>query len=186
MLLHWQPGEVRHGFDQSAGVFVGVQLGEDTHAGLRAGETYNDMLSFLKQADINLLAESHTIIDNRLVLAGRLDASPIGKYSDIKRLDTDLFIKNIESSLPVIVMDHNPAHIDTYNNNVDLILCGHTHQGQIFPGSLFTDNIFTVDYGYYQKNPQSPHVIVSSGVGTWGMPMRVGTDCEIVIVQLRS
>lgn len=43
--------------------------------------------------------------------------------------------------------------------------------------------MYTVDYGYYQKDTQSPHVIVTSGVGTWGMPMRVGTNCEIVTIR---
>jgi len=41
-----------------------------------------------------------------------------------------------------------------------------------------------VDYGYYQKDASSPHVVVSSGVGTWGPPMRVGTDSEIVSIRL--
>ena len=68
----------------------------------------------------------------------------------------------------------------------DLLLCGHTHRGQIFPGSLITDRMYTVDYGYYRADDASPQVIVSSGVGTWGMPMRVGTDCEIVKINLHS
>lgn len=65
-----------------------------------------------------------------------------------------------------------------------MILSGHTHRGQIFPGSLFTKNIYDVDYGYYQKNMNYPHVIVTSGVGTWGIPMRIGTDSEVVQVKI--
>lgn len=81
-------------------------------------------------------------------------------------------------------MDHTPSNLGQYGNKVDLILAGHTHKGQIFPGSLITKLIFEVDYGYYQKDANSPHVVVSSGVGTWGMPMRVGTNNEIVCIQL--
>ncbi|WP_239644661.1 hypothetical protein [Enterococcus crotali] len=65
-----------------------------------------------------------------------------------------------------------------------MILSGHTHQGQIFPFSLVTKAYFTVDYGYYRKNETSPQVIVSSGVGTWGPPMRIGTQSEIVQIEI--
>jgi hypothetical protein len=87
--------------------------------------------------------------------------------------------------MPVIVMEHNPAHIGEYGKEVDLILAGHTHKGQAFPGSLVTRAMYTVDYGYYQKDTDSPHVIVTSGAGTWGTPMRVGTNNEIVSIVLR-
>ena len=63
----------------------------------------------------------------------------------------------------------------------DLILCGHTHRGQLFPASLVTDWMYTVDYGYYRGDTQ---IIVSSGAFYWGMPMRVGSDCEIVSIDL--
>jgi len=64
------------------------------------------------------------------------------------------------------------------------MLAGHTHRGQIFPGNLITNAVFEVDYGYYQKDADSPNVIVTSGVGTWGMPMRVGSNNEIVSIIL--
>ena len=89
-----------------------------------------------------------------------------------------------DKKLPVVVIYHNPENIDEYGSEVDLILAGHTHKGQIFPGSLFTRAIYDVDYGHYQKDGNSPHVVVTSGVGTWGMPMRVGTNCEIVSIKL--
>lgn len=81
-------------------------------------------------------------------------------------------------------MDHTPLSIEQYDERVDLVLSGHTHRGQIFLGSLITNAIFTVDYGYYQKDNLSLHVIVTSGVGTWGMPMRVGSNCEVVEIEL--
>lgn len=86
--------------------------------------------------------------------------------------------------MPVIVMDHQPANMIEYGNEVDLILSGHTHQGQIFPANLITNAMFTVDYGYYQKDKDSPQVIVTSGVGTWGPPLRIGTNSEIVQITI--
>ncbi|MBE7049378.1 MAG: metallophosphoesterase [Ruminococcaceae bacterium] len=146
------------------------------------GSTHNQMLDFLEKANIRLLDDDYTIIDNRLILIGRLDAHSIGGYNGKERKDLSSFFERKDNSLPVIVMDHNPSHIHEYGTEADLILCGHTHKGALFPISLVTDLMYTVDYGHYQKDSASPHVIVSSGVGNWGMPMRVGTDCEIVTV----
>lgn len=149
-----------------------------------AGSTASDMREFLQQCGIGLLNDEYTVIENKLTLVGRLDSSPIGGYGNMTRqgINTD----SIVPDLPVIVMDHNPAHIHEYDSKYDLILCGHTHRGQLFPANLITKQMFTVDYGYYRKDESSPHVIVSSGAGTWGMPMRVGSDCEIVNISLHS
>lgn len=150
------------------------------------GSTFGQMEDFLEKADIRLLKDEFTVIDDRFVLAGRLDRSPIGGYGNEKRKPLSEYLTVDDPTLPVIVLDHNPQGIEEYGSEADLVLCGHTHKGQIFPGRLFTSRIYTVDYGYYRKDAQSPHVIVSSGVGYWGMPMRVGTDSEIVSVSFTS
>jgi predicted MPP superfamily phosphohydrolase len=150
------------------------------------GQTLGQMKDFLNRANIRLLDDAYTLIDNRLVLVGRLDSHAIGGYGTQSRKELSGFFTREDFSLPVIVLDHNPANIGEYTTEADLILCGHTHRGQVFPGSLLTNRIFTVDYGYYRKDPQHPHVIVTSGVGSWGMPMRVGTNCEIVTIRFRA
>ncbi len=146
-----------------------------------AGETAPHMLDFWQQCGITLLNEAYTVVDNRLVLVGRADARPIGRAQGRERgAMEDIYIG--DGSLPVVVMDHNPAHIDEYAGKADLILSGHTHQGQVFPAMLVTDLIYEVDYGYYRQE-NGPQVIVTSGAGSWGMPMRVGTDHEIVCIR---
>lgn len=86
--------------------------------------------------------------------------------------------------LPVIVMDHQPGNIQEYGSEADLILCGHTHQGQMFPFNLITNAVFDVDYGYYRKEDTGTQVIVTSGAGTWGPPLRVATDSEVVEIRV--
>lgn len=149
-----------------------------------AGSTAEQMRDFLDQCGIGLLNDEYTVIADKLVLAGRMDRSPIGGFGGLSGAGLDL--TGVDPALPVVVMDHNPAYIGEYGLDVDLILSGHTHRGQIFPGSLITDRMYTVDYGYYRTDADSPQVIVSSGVGYWGMPMRVGTDCEIVKISIHS
>lgn len=55
-------------------------------------------------------------------------------------------LAKIDLKLPLIVMDHKPSHLEEYSDNVDLILSGHTHKGQIFPGNLITKQVYVVDY----------------------------------------
>ena len=131
-----------------------------------SGKTFDEMINFLKQSHIKLLNDTYVIIDGRLALFGRVDPSPIGGFGELKRKEITESIASLDPKLPVVVMDHTPSNIEQYGENVDLVLAGHTHKGQIFPGSLITNAVFVVDYGHYQKDTVSPHVIVTSGVGT--------------------
>jgi predicted MPP superfamily phosphohydrolase len=45
--------------------------------------------------------------------------------------------------------------------------------------------MYVADYGHYQKDIDSPHIVVTSGVSTWGPPMRIGTSNEIATIILR-
>ena len=145
------------------------------------------MVAFLQRSNITLLDDKYITIHNRFILAGRLDGSPIGGYNKSQRKPVEQVLAGANTALPVVVMEHNPARGDEYKpGDADVILSGHTHKGQIFPANLFTDLIYTVDYGYYQESANMPHRIVTSGAGIWGMPMRVGTDCEVVKVILHS
>lgn len=149
-----------------------------------AGKTLPKMEDFLNRANIRLLKDEYVVINDSLILLGRLDSSPIGGTGDLKRGTIAEALNGADENLPVIVMDHNPMNIDTYRDEADLILSGHTHKGQIFPGSLITDAMYTVDYGYY-RSEYGMQAIVTSGAGAWGLPMRVGTDCEVVWIELK-
>jgi len=149
-----------------------------------SGQTVPDMLRFWEDCGIRLLADDYIVIDDRLILAGRLDPSPIGGFDGRRRAPLETVLSDAPKGLPVIVMDHNPISAASYGSGDSLVLSGHTHKGQIFPGSLITRRMYDVDHGRWQKDSNSPYVIVTSGVGTWGMPMRVGTDSEIVSITL--
>jgi len=150
-----------------------------------AGRTLPEMQKFLEQSNIVLLNDEHITINDKFVLVGRLDLSPIGGFEGFIRAGIAELTASIDSELPVIVMDHSPAHLEEYSNEIDLLLSGHTHRGQFFPMNLITKRMFTVDYGYYQSDPDSPHAIVTSGVSTWGIPIRIGTNNEIVSITIR-
>lgn len=151
-----------------------------------AGKTVTDMIDFLARANVCLLNEAYTVIDERLILVGRLDGSPIGGFDALRRGEIADILTNVDENLPVIVMDHNPKNIASYGSGVDLILSGHTHKGQLFPGSLLTGLLYEVDHGYYRNEETGVQVIVTSGIGGWGVPMRVGTDSELISITVKS
>ena len=67
---------------------------------------------------------------------------------------------------------------------VDLQLSGHTHAGQIFPFGYLTRLIYkNFDYGLRRVEDFS--IYTTSGVGTWGPPMRTGNFPEIVVITLK-
>jgi predicted MPP superfamily phosphohydrolase len=169
---------------QSITARYGVYASLGNHDG---GGTFEEMIGFLEQSKITLLKDEHVVIDDRLILMGRLDSSPIGDTGDWQRKEAaDVMNFASETNLPIVVMDHNPGNINQYNENVLLVLSGHTHKGQIFPINFTNKVLFDVTYGYYKKNESSPHVIVTSGASTWGMPMRIGTNNEIVTITLHK
>ncbi|MBQ8341904.1 MAG: metallophosphoesterase [Clostridia bacterium] len=141
---------------------------------------FDDMMQLLRDGNVTLLNDNYVVVDGRFVLVGRLDAHAIGDFDGLERAKYTEILNPAAIDLPVIVMDHNPARINEYDGSTDLVLSGHTHKGQLFPANILTYLMYDVHYGQYQKDSNSPQVIVTSGVGYWGMPMRIGTDCEVV------
>lgn len=148
------------------------------------GNGFDDMLELISASGITLLSEDCAVVPGCCVICGRAEGSPIGRTGRMTRGSFES-IPLPDDSLPVVVLDHNPARIDEYGENVSLVLCGHTHRGQLFPGSLITGAMYAVDYGMFKPAQTSPAVIVTSGVGYWGPPLRVGTDAEIAVIELR-
>lgn len=91
----------------------------------------------------------------------------------------------IDHSKPSILMRHEPNHLEVAENaGISMTLSGHTHQGQIWPLKYITRRVFKgFDYGLKQHGAMT--VYTSSGVGTWGPPLRFGTKAEIVAITLK-
>ncbi len=170
------------GLLKSISATYGVYASLGNHDG---GKTFDQMLGFLERSNIELLKDEHVIIAEQLCLIGRVDSSPIGGFKGLKRKDISEIIAPIDKNMPIIVMDHTPSNFEQYGSEFALVLAGHTHKGQIFPFNLITSAIFALDYGYCRQENGGPDLVVASGVGTWGMPMRVGTNNEIVSIILR-
>ena len=140
------------------------------------------MDEFLKKANITLLHDKGTLIDNRFYLFGRADAHRPGRGITTHKTP-DKITASMDKSKPIIVIDHEPSELSELSNaGVDLDLCGHTHDGQMFPGNLTIRLMWENACGYLKKG--NMHNIVTSGVGVFGPDMRVGTKAEICPVKV--
>jgi len=89
----------------------------------------------------------------------------------------------IDRTQASILLSHAPHALEVAEKaGISLQLSGHTHGGQIFPSTWFTKRIFgPFTYGLHKFG--NLVVYTTSGVGTWGPPLRLGSDPEIVLIQ---
>lgn len=151
------------------GVFVNIGNHDIYGGGVKE---FTDRLNSFE--NVTVLRDSKVLIDDSFYVASRDNFSKQPLREILKE----------SGDKPVLYMEHTPDSIDeTVENKVFLQVSGHTHKGQFFPGGLFTKRIFKLDYGY--RKFQDTNVIVSSGYGTWGPPIRVGTQSEVVLIKVR-
>ena len=135
------------------------------------------MDEFLKDANITLLRDEGMLIDGKFYLYGRPDAHRPGRGIETRKTPDEI-TADMDKNKPIIVLDHQPKELqELADAGVDIDLCGHTHDGQMFPGNLTIKLMWENACGYLQKGKM--HNIVTSGVGLFGPNMRVGTKAEI-------
>ena len=135
------------------------------------------MDEFLKDANITLLRDEGMLIDGKFYLYGRPDAHRPGRGIETRKTPDEI-TAGLDKDKPIIVLDHQPKELqELADAGVDIDLCGHTHDGQMFPGNLTIKLMWENACGYLQKGKM--HNIVTSGVGLFGPNMRVGTKAEI-------
>ena len=82
-----------------------------------------------------------------------------------------------------ILLYHRPQGLEAAAEaGIDLMLCGHTHAGQIWPFGLIVERQFPMLKGAFQHGNAT--LYVSQGTGTWGPTMRLGTKCEMTLIEL--
>lgn len=91
-------------------------------------------------------------------------------------------VASVLQSVPWIMLDHQPKGIEAgYQGRLpDLALSGHTHDGQFFPATLFIDLFWRLSAGFGVLD--GTNWLVTSGVDSWGPPVRVGSDTEMWVL----
>lgn len=102
--------------------------------------------------------------------------------------------RQVERVLPTIAFDPDTFSILMYHQpegaeaaakaGVDLMLSGHTHNGQIWPFNWLVRSRFQYLKGLHTTDGMQFYV--STGSGTWGPPMRLGSRNQIILIRLKK
>ena len=147
---------------------------------------------YMASLGIKTLRDSSVVIDGKLLLIGREDRSVrriSGKNPQTLTALLDSTVENhtsvrdiIPEKLTILLTHQTPSHQEYENQNIDLVLSGHTHAGQLFPFNLVVKKFNEISYGLQKRG--NAYFYVSSGAGIWGPPVRIGTYSEIVVFEI--
>ncbi|RAV20498.1 metallophosphoesterase [Paenibacillus contaminans] len=136
----------------------------------------------MKAIDIEVLVDRSVHVADSFYVVGRKDYAA-ERFTKQGRLGLDELLADVDRTLPVIVLDHQPHKLGiAAQAGVDLMLSGHTHRGQMVPNHFITGRLFELDWGYLRK--EAMHAIVSSGFGSWGPPLRLGSRSEVLDIRV--
>ena len=141
------------------------------------------MKKFLKNSNIHILEDESILINDQFYVIGRKDASLTEKIHETRKAPAQLTEK-LDRDKPIIMIDHQPKELqELADAGVDLDLCGHTHDGQTFPGNFTIKLMWENPCGLLIKDNMTN--ITTSGAGVWGPAMRIGTDSEICSINIQ-
>jgi uncharacterized protein len=96
-------------------------------------------------------------------------------------------LKRVATDDPVILLVHEPDIFPEVPERVTLTLAGHTHGGQIrlpLVWPAFVPSRYGMRYAYGHIMEDGRHMVVSGGIGTSFVPVRIGVPPEIVVVEV--
>lgn len=139
-----------------------------------------EVLEKLVASGITVL-QDEVVEKKGIVIVGRKDA----RIKERQRVET--LLQNIEVSKPIIVLDHQPKDLKENSKlHVDLQISGHTHAGQMLPIGQLAELVGVNEMNYGIRTMDDFHAIVTSGMGTWGYPLRTSKHCEMVIINMHG
>ena len=135
----------------------------------------------IQDAGITVLSDQAALVDNQIWVVGRPDQL-IGQRMETADL---LRAAQVDTSQPVFLLDHRPDDVLAHTKlPIDVQVSGHVHNGQIFPANLLVRFLNRLHYGYEKIG--NGHFFVTSGYGFWGVPLRLGSQSEVWIIDVEG
>ena len=140
--------------------------------------TLEELNAAVSNAGITLLADSFTELRDDLTLVGRKD------YSEL-RADLPELMEEVREDTFILVMDHQPQEYSLEEQEgTDLVISGHTHDGQLFPIGHIITLFHMADVTWGEAHFGDTTAIVSSGIVGWGFPIRTQGNSEYLVITL--
>ena len=141
-----------------------------------------EMERFVSDCGIVMLSDEAKLIDDSFYVIGRRDYENAGDGTK-DRASLESLMDGLDTSRMVISLEHEPRFLqENADAGVDVMLCGHTHDGQFFPLNIAIRSAWENPAGLLKKDDM--YSIVTSGVGVYGPDMRIGTDADITVVDI--
>ena len=142
-------------------------------------ERYEDLekiLQRLKQLGV-------TVLRSRTATHGQVQLIGIDDAEDPQQVSQELRSVDIDLNQFVLLLYHRPRGLRAAAGaGVDLMISGHTHNGQIIPFNLVVAQVFNKTVGLFTDG--LTQLYVSPGTGTWGPVMRLGSRGEVTLFEI--
>jgi predicted MPP superfamily phosphohydrolase len=134
-------------------------------------------LDAVRQSGIRVLENEKIVLDGLQIVGVHYHDS-----TNVERFRSILRQVALDRNVASILLVHNPNRLPVAAEaGISLQLSGHTHRGQFFPFTAIVSRIYG-KYAYGLNRFGDLAVYTSCGVGTWGPPMRLGSNPEIVMI----
>ncbi|MDD5458932.1 MAG: metallophosphoesterase [Phycisphaerae bacterium] len=125
------------------------------------------------------------ILDNETVMAGDMQIIGLDDSVELHHFEKVLSLLPVAPDKYSILLYHRPRGLeDAAKAGINLMLSGHTHNGQIFPFNFIVGTQFKYIKGLYKNDGCT--LYVTTGTGTWGPKMRLGSKNEIAVIDLKK
>jgi predicted MPP superfamily phosphohydrolase len=135
------------------------------------------LLAYLKKlAPLDVLINRRTDFEELQIIGLDFSRAPnnVAKQLANIEIDPDKFS---------ILLYHEPREVEVAaSHNIDLLLYGHTHAGQMWPYTWVVDLMYTYSDGAFKLN--NSFIYTSDGASLWGPRMRLGSQNEIAVFNL--
>jgi hypothetical protein len=136
-----------------------------------------------------VLLNAHEVVSlrgARVLVGGVVDPAARLTRGAMNTPDPELAAGKGEAAAVRILLAHNPKLAPLGEAaGFDLQLSGHTHAGQFFPWTLAVRLIHAPHAAGLSRQGRM-WVYVSAGTGSWGPPVRLGTEPELTLIRLRK
>jgi hypothetical protein len=144
-------------------------------------EEFSDHTKYMKA----VAATGVRVLENERVIVDRLQIVGVS-YRDAthgEHFRKTLRLTGFDRSQASILLTHAPDRVQvSAEEGISLQLSGHTHHGQFWPWTLAAERMYG-KFVYGLQRLGEMQVYTSTGAGTWGPPLRVGSSPEIVAIE---
>lgn len=136
----------------------------------------------LQAVGITVLEDAAVEVDGSFWVAGLADLRH-------RQPDIGAALRDVPRDAPVLMLSHDPDMFPGVPTRVSLTLSGHTHGGQVAIPVIrrpLLPSYYGERYASGHIVEHGRHLLVTSGVGTSGLPIRLLKPPEVVIATLRN